>query len=95
MVRFETNYFTSKNNTTMKKASKVNMVPMGHVKPEPAWQGEPFKVNSRTEVRMPANCKLSRKEWEAKMIEKYMSYERRNELGRLTGAAKTKVKAQL
>lgn len=79
----------------MKRASKVNMVEMGQVKPEPAWKGEPLKIDSRTEVRQRADCKLSRKEWEAKMRDKYDRYQRRNELGRLTGAAKNRVKEQL
>lgn len=78
----------------MTRASKVNMIPMNRIKKEPEYQGEPFKIDSRTEIRMPANCKLTRKEWEKKMIEKYSSYDKINETNRLTGAAK-KVKSQL
>lgn len=79
----------------MKKASKVNMVPMGQVKPAPAKQGE-FRIDARTVIDIPAHIKpgdLDR--WKAKMQTKYESYERRNELGRLNGAAKNKVKEQL
>lgn len=74
-----------------KRVSKINMVQMTGKPKEPEWKGEPFKLDSRTEVRQPASCKLSREDWEQKMIEKYSNYDKRNEKARLTGAAKNKL----
>lgn len=79
----------------MKRASKVNMIPMGRVKPAPEKQGE-FRIDARTVIDIPAHIKPEDLDkWKAKMQSKYDLYERRNELGRLTGAAKNRVKEQL
>jgi hypothetical protein len=74
-------------NKTIKKASQKNMVEMDKVKPEPAWQGEPFEIRPGLKVKMPATCKLSREEWEAKMKDKYLNYTERVKQSLLTGGA--------
>lgn len=75
------------------KASQKNMIEMNVIKPEPPSQGE-YRIDARTVIKIPAHIK-DIEAWKLKMDNKYMNYERRNEIQRLTGEAKTRVKEQL
>lgn len=72
-----------------KSASKINMISMNPIKPAPEKQGT-FRIDARTVIDIPAHIKDVEK-WKADMITKYEDYHRRNEIGRLTGAAKNKL----
>jgi hypothetical protein len=77
----------------MKKASTKNMVEMTTVKPEPPSQGE-YRIDARTVIKIPAHV-TDIEAWKARMNTKYMGYERRNELARLTVSAMNHVKEQI
>lgn len=76
-----------------KKASKVNMVEMGQVKPAPPHQGK-IRLDSKTKIEIPI-CVTDIPAWEAKVREKHRNKDRVNALKLLTGTARNRIKQQL